>query len=209
MIKIVRVRFCDQCGDPLAKKCKNCLKHPERKLKVVELYDFPTPLKVAECGCCILLQCQRPGCSNTFWRYIKLRGKEKKSRARNFVCGTTCAAAVANSCKAQKVAVSCSYCGKVKQIQPSVFKLRRHFFCSSEHHYLWQQKQSAEAIKQDERRAMVECPHCKVIVECEETSKVYFGNAGAYRCLPSGHVFKINGKDPAEAISRPHSLVAA
>ena len=69
--KVQRIRSCVQCGDLLALKCKTCLKHPDRKPRVVELYDWPQVLKTAECGCCIQFQCQLPGCTKTRWTCVR------------------------------------------------------------------------------------------------------------------------------------------
>ncbi len=170
--RIQRIRSCSQCGEILAQRCDKCLSHPERKPRIVELYDWPEILQTGHCGC-LLIQCQRPGCTNKKWRYAKLHNKEGKSESKNFCCSPKCAALVANMSKVAKIEVKCSYCNATKMVWPSILRLRREIFCRRDHHYLWvcQQNFNRRIAKRDkyekeELLQLLHCPECRTEVEC-------------------------------------------
>lgn len=147
MIHYVKIRFCSQCRSPLPQKCAGCLKHPDREPKVIELYDFPKPLKISECGCCVLLRCQRPGCTTTFWRSTRNNVVKGRSRHATFICGGKCRAIMANAGRQTSVMLSCGYCKKQVKRQPAQIPLNRVVYCNPECWYKWLREQTEEDHK--------------------------------------------------------------
>lgn len=180
LFKVQYIRSCSQCGDVLPQKCEQCKVHPDRKPRIIELFDWPQILQTGPCGCCIQIQCQRPGCSTKFWRYVRLHSKTGKATSRNVVCGKACAIALAGSAKAKKVEAPCAYCGAVKTLVPSILKVRRHIFCNPSHHYLWVRKMRFEAIEAaraaleaEDDAALLFCAVCRDVVECKRSGRLY------------------------------------
>lgn len=175
---VQRIRSCSQCGDVLPQKCGGCLAHPDRKPRIIELYDWPPILATGPCGC-LLIQCQAPDCTNKRWRYPFLKNKEGKSVAKTFCCSPKCATTIANSAKAKKIKVNCAYCEKLKEVWPSVLKARRNIYCKPECHYLHMRKMAFEAKEgqkiietQMNKAALLACEgSCKDITEHTEISR--------------------------------------
>ena len=192
VFRVQRIRSCVQCGSVLGLKCGKCVKHPGRKLRVIELFDWPEILRTAQCGCCIEISCQLPGCKKTIWKYIRLRGKEKKSVARKLYCSNACAARAAGLSIKTRVRVPCAYCGKIVEKQQWALKLRNYVYCKQECHYL-HVRQLAFDAKKDAREkenrgqgslALLECWNgCKDITEHVLISEPNRGTTNyKYRC---------------------------
>lgn len=186
--KIQRIRSCTQCKSILPVKCEKCVSHPERKPTVVELYDWPEILETGPCWCCIRIRCQLSGCTNTPWKYVKLRSRTGKTTAKSLFCSHTCSAKAAGATRANSVKLPCSYCSKPVSKRPSILKLRRDVYCNHECHYLNVKKQTFELkqakklaekviLEADENKALLDCIKCKSVTEHIEESK------NQYRCL--------------------------
>ena len=167
---IQKIRSCVSCGKVLPLKCSGCAEHPGKPV-VIELYDFPEPIRVGPCGC-LLLRCERPGCGNEFWRYTKLHYSKAKSKAKTFFCSQLCAAKNNGHGTKQAVKVPCEYCGTKVDRQPAELKLSRHVYCKPECCYLWRRKnkwqERQDYVKQKHRleaQVMLECLKCKDILE--------------------------------------------
>ena len=189
IFKIQRVRSCLQCGELLSRKCTRCLIHPERKPKIIELYDWPKILETGPCGC-IKIACQLLGCKNTYWRYPRLHYKTAKSVARNLYCSKKCSANAANIAKGNRaVKAFCSFCGMAKMVIPAILKVRQHVFCHSEHHYLFVRKKKAEAdyakqvIKNVDNLALLSCEG-----NCRDVTEHTMQTDCKYRCNMCGHI---------------------
>lgn len=190
VLKVQRVRACVQCGDVLSKKCDKCKKHPTRQPRIIELYDFPAPLKVAECGCCILLRCQRPGCHVTFWRSTKNNAVKGKSRHATFVCSGRCRSITANAGRKTSILLPCGWCEKPVSRQPAQIPLKRIVFCKPVCWYLYRTREAARrnAIKRepsllDPAAADLQCEgKCRAITEHVEIAP------NRYRCRTCSHV---------------------
>ncbi len=189
---VQRIRSCVQCGEILSQKCDKCQAHPNRKPQIIELFDFPPVLATAECKCCIKLRCQREGCQNTFWRYIRLHYSVAKARSRNFYCSSTCAAKASPATKSTSIDTPCAYCGKIVAKQPAILKLRRHVFCNPSHHYLFVKKSRFDADKgkkiierEMEKQALLQCGNgCKDITLHEEVGYTHT----KHKCMKCGFV---------------------
>ena len=147
MSHTIRVSYCVQCETLLPRRCVKCVKHPDRKPRVVELYGVPEVLATAECGCCVRLRCQRPGCFKTMWR-----PKKDLARLKNHLCSVACRQAVVAAAKvSMRVSVPCACgCGKTVSRPKSNIKTERVYF-SQLHHYAHRQVLKAQARRAEER----------------------------------------------------------
>jgi hypothetical protein len=122
------VCFCIQCEEKLPDLCAKCLKHPDRKPRVVEIYDAPTILKTNECGC-VGFKCARKVCTNPklVWRHPKADGT---LGYKNHFCSPECVRAeTAEAKKAKRVTMPCSCpCRRPITRPASMMKAKRVYF---------------------------------------------------------------------------------
>lgn len=126
-LKIQHVRVCQQCRDVLPVKCEKCVKHPERKPRVVEIFDAPEILETLKCGC-VGFKCQRPDCPKMVYRKLKRDGTLE---LHNHFCSRSCNSFMTASSKpSNAVSLPCSNgCGTVVKRPPSKVKLARFIYC--------------------------------------------------------------------------------
>ena len=129
-MKVCRVRWCVQCEEILSKKCVRCIKHPDRKPRIVELIGTVNIIETGPCGC-VRFSCQRVGCPKTMWRHLRLSGKTSYA-VRNHFCSTSCCAATTADKKRLARPMICAYppCGRVRLVQRSELKGKTRIFCS-------------------------------------------------------------------------------
>lgn len=145
-MKVQRIRFCVQCEEALPRRCAKCVKHPDRRPRVVELFGVPAVLATNECGC-VKIRCQRPGCLRTMWRHPLADGTLAR---RNHFCSPACGRAVTAAAKrAARVAAPCS-CGCGRQVVRPASNMRaQRAYYSQRCHYLHR----AALLAQARRRA--------------------------------------------------------
>lgn len=141
-MKIQRVRWCVQCECMLAKRCLQCVKHPGRKPRVVEIFDAPPVIATNECGC-VKIRCQRPGCLSTMWRHPRADGTLGN---KNHFHSPACVRVVTAQAKvAKRVTVPCSDgCGRTVTRPTSNMKAKNVFF-SQLCHFRWRVAAQAQA----------------------------------------------------------------
>lgn len=106
-MKIQRICWCVQCEEILPRKCSKCVRHPDRKPRIVELYGVPPVLDTNACGC-VLLRCQRDGCIKTMWRHPRADGT---LGYKNHFCSPECVRIVTAAARvAKRITAECS-CG--------------------------------------------------------------------------------------------------
>lgn len=173
--KVQRIRSCVQCGEMLSLKCKACVKHPERKARVLEFYDWPGILKTAECGCCIKIACQGAGCVQTVWRNSK-HNRGGKSISKAFYCSVTCSARSMAAARCTRQTVPCAYCTKPVVKKSYALKTWTQSFCNNSCYFLFRAKAKHDAaeVKKVEPVdvGMLQCQGpCKDITEHDTPSE--------------------------------------
>ena len=125
-VKVQRVCYCIQCEEMLPKRCKKCVKHPDRRPRVVEIFDAPPVLATNECGC-VKIRCQRPGCLQTMWRHPRADGTlGNKNHFHDPACVRIVTAAAK---RAARVTVVCTCgCGRTVTRSLSLMKAKRVYF---------------------------------------------------------------------------------
>ena len=135
-MKVQRVRFCRQCQELLPTRCSKCIVHPERKPRIVSIYDSPPILATGPCGC-VKISCQYAGCKakRFMWRRLKHDGTLAQH---NHYCTQECARADIAQARTTRVTVTCSYkkCGVKFERKPSEVKGMRHAFHTPKCFYL-------------------------------------------------------------------------
>ncbi len=188
--KVQRIRSCVQCGDMLSLKCKACTAHPNRKPRVIELYDWPEVLKTAECGCCIQIRCQATGCVKTRWCNTKWNTQGKQPSKR-FFCSIPCSSRTISSDRCKKQTVPCAYCTKPVSKKSYEVKTWTKSFCNKTCYAIYRAKakhDAKEAVRKaldgDGSEALLQCAgKCRgAITEHTATSKT------TARCVPCGAV---------------------
>lgn len=173
VFKVQRIRSCVQCGDVLGLKCKNCIKHPERKPRVIDFYDWPEILKTAECGCCIQIRCQADGCGKLVWRNAK-HNRGGKAISKAFYCSISCSARSMAMARCKRQSVPCAYCSKM--VVKKMFSLKTwvRSFCNNTCYFLFRAKTKHEAkmaAKEDEEaRALLWCEKCRDVTDHDSTN---------------------------------------
>lgn len=161
--KIQRIRYCVQCKETLPLKCLNCVKHPNRRPRVIERHDWPEIIKTAECSCCIKIRCEALGCVQTMWRHTG-HVKGGKSMNKRFFCSKICFHRSIRN--AQRVTVPCAYCRKL--VEKKVSRTWTHSFCHQTCYVLYRAKtahQAREAKKKDNNLGLLWCHSCRAINE--------------------------------------------
>lgn len=172
VFKVQRIHSCTQCGTVLGLKCKACVKHPDRKPQSIELYGYPTPLKVAECGCCVLLPCQRDTCKKTFWRFVA-KYKTRLTRAKGLYCSHLCSCLSMSESRKTRTAVRCAWheCSTMVERKLSQLSLFKHSFCRPDHKVLFYAKirhDEIQALVKKMKSDMVGLLYCKKCVDVTE-----------------------------------------
>lgn len=200
-LHVQRLRFCSQCEEPLSDKCAKCLKHPNRKPRTIELFNFPEVIKTAECGCCVYIQCQRDPCVNKFWRCVTKNYAVGKTQARKVVCKSCAPLTGSDSRKITSVSVQCSCgCGSKVSVQQAKFKVQRYSYVSKKHMY---DHRRQETFK-DEMAAAFICYGPKCHGEIQDHEWV----GGRYKCTACGIVVKAPSTSKINAITPKESTQA-
>lgn len=163
--RVQRICWCVQCEERLPDRCEKCVKHPDRRPRVVEIYDAPPVLATNECGC-VKIRCQRDGCLSTMWRHPRADGTlGYKNHFHEPACVRVVTAAAR---KAQRVTRNCS-CGCGKKITRPASNMRaKQTYFSQLHHF-----QHRVALKSEARRArekfdvqakVCDSPRCRGVV---------------------------------------------
>lgn len=182
LFKIQRVRSCVQCGDLLPLKCAKCVKHPARKPRIIELYEWPEILETAPCGC-FKIACMLPGCTKTMWRIRKF--KHGLAEQKHFFCEQRHAQRFHAQQKRNSVVVACEECKT--RIERIPAKIKARMFCKPECWYIYQKRKQAEAkagqqiiAKALDRHEMLTCRRCREITEHKPVLR------GISECLACG-----------------------
>ncbi len=179
-IKLQRVCWCIQCETMLPRKCAKCVKHPDNKPRVVELYGVPAVLDTNECGC-VKIRCQRDGCTKTMWRHPKADGTlGHKNHFHDPECVRIATAAARVS---KRITVICS-CGCGRTVTRPASNLRaKHSYFSQKCHFTHRVQMKSDARRKDENLDIQSkfCPSktCKVVTD---HIKLPTGLFGCVRC---------------------------
>lgn len=166
-IKVQRIAYCTQCECLLPKRCTKCVAHPDRKPRIVEIYDAPKILKTNECGC-VGFRCQRVECMNTrlVWRHPRADGT---LGFKNHFCSPECVRIVtAAARKAKRITETCSCgCGRTVTRPASCMRAKHTYFsqlCHFRHRtQLAAERKEARRLLEaklaalEARRATLEC----------------------------------------------------
>lgn len=125
-MKIQLIRWCRQCECLLPRRCLACIKHPERKPRVVELYGMPPILYRNSCGC-VGFKCQRVGCLQIAYFHPRADGTLGK---KNRFCSPACVRADTAAAKvAKRVTTPCADgCGRLVSRPASDMKAKHSYF---------------------------------------------------------------------------------
>jgi hypothetical protein len=164
MLKIQRIRWCVQCECPLPLKCARCVKHPNRKPKIQDVYDWPPILATRDCGC-IQIACQREGCTAKMWRHVPSASKrDGKCRYRNQFCSPRCSSIAGNAGRLNRKEVSCAECSKKLIRKAYNLKTWKHSFCGPKCRMIFYRKEmyeSKERARRAEENPVTQMLYCK------------------------------------------------
>lgn len=128
MTKVQRICWCVQCEELLPSKCEKCIKHPDRKPRIVEVYGAPPIIETNKCGC-VGFKCQRNACTNPdlVWRHPKADGT---LGFKNHFCSPACVRAVTSEAhRACRVEVPCDCgCGRICMRRKSELRSKGVYF---------------------------------------------------------------------------------
>lgn len=182
--KVQYIRSCKQCGTVLSMKCKACVKHPDRKPTIVEVYDWPPILATCPSGDCIQIACQKPGCTGKPWR-SRSHTRGGKMKSAHMYCTRQCnLSMIALSKRIARVKVPCGWCRAPVERTESQLKLLKSAYCRPDHYFLFLKKavhEAKQALKAETSpdRALLHCVKCKDVTEHKAPSK---GNAICLTC---------------------------
>lgn len=185
--KIQHIRFCKQCRELLPTKCAKCIVHPERKPRVVAIYDSPPILATGPCGC-VKIACQFEKCSRKrfMWRRLKADGSLAQH---NHYCTPDCARDDIASARTTRVMVTCAYvpCSKKKERKACEVKNMRSMCCSPACGYLQRKVETAAKRKAalsakngTDGRSLMWCENCDDATDHMEVSR------STARCVKCG-----------------------
>lgn len=189
--KIQRIRSCVQCGDVLGLKCMACVKHPNRKPKIVEVYDWPTILETCPSGDCLKISCQRPGCVGTMWR-SRSHTRGRKMKYETMYCSRECNIAALAKARDTRVTVPCGWhaCNAKVQRKASTLKTFKRAFCRPDHYFLTLRREAHDARegkrlaeKGDDGRSLMECEG-----KCSDVTDHIQAGRSLAKCVPCGTV---------------------
>lgn len=183
--RVQKIRSCVQCGDVLSLRCAGCVKHPERKPRVLEYYDWPEIIKTAECGCCIQIRCQLNGCTKTMWRNVK-HNRESRAVSKHFFCSPRCAGSSVGLSRVNRKKVPCAYCGTPVMKKMYDLKSFKNAFCHRTCYALYRSKtnheESLAKFRDEEERALLQClGKCRGMITEHHTPK-----KGPAKCTACG-----------------------
>lgn len=204
VFRVQKVRSCVQCGDVLALKCGACAKHPERRPRVLEVYDWPEVLKTAECGCCIKIRCQLEGCTQTMWRNIK-HNRAGKAASRGSFCSIRCSARSMAAARVTRETVPCDWCARPVVKKSYALKTWKKSYCNRTCYFLRRAKDqhgAAEAkrlaAKEDSKLAMLECRgRCRTVTEHTTTG----ASSAMCRACGTARTTRTSSMDCSETMS--------
>lgn len=145
--------FCQNCRTkfmPNLTTCPKCIVNPERKPRIVVLYDAPEILDTISSSTKtftspqleavkrlldrhVFFRCQRPTCTNLVCRRVNKNGTLD---IQNHFCSTKCRDAVTGAARITRVKVPCANeCGRQIERQQSDLKLAKHVYCSHQCQY--------------------------------------------------------------------------
>ncbi len=183
--KVQKIRSCVQCGDLLSLKCKSCAIHPERKPRVIDLYDWPPILATGPCGC-IKILCQAEGCGKTTWRNPSRCGRGGKATSKKLFCSYLCSTRTLAAAKNIRQKVPCAYCEKITIRKSYLLKIWALSFCNRSCYFLHRAKKSHEAKEAaiaekrgTDGRALLQCGKCRDVTEHREINA---NNAKCEKC---------------------------
>lgn len=163
--KVQYIRSCVQCGDILSKKCGGCTKHPNRKPRITEIYDWPPILATGPCGC-IQIKCQRAACGNLAWRS---RGHQSiMSRFKSAFCSRKCNSIANFENRKNRLTVKCAWhlCDTKIERKCSILKTFKHSYCRKDHYYLARKKMAYDITeRQTVSRSLYYCSKCRDVTE--------------------------------------------
>lgn len=175
------IRWCTQCEEQLPTRCAKCIKHPDRKPRVVEIFDAPTIIKTNECGC-VGFKCQRNKCTapGLVWRHPRADGT---LGYKNHFCSPNCVRLVTAAARvAKRVTLPCS-CGCGKMLTRPASNMRsKYIYFSQKHHYDHRVQLKAafrrETIPEDVQAFVCTSKTCRG--EIIDHTRV---RAGVYKCV--------------------------
>lgn len=167
IFKVQRIRSCVTCGDVLALKCKACIKHPNRRLRILDFYDWPPIIKTAECGCCIQFRCQAEGCPKTRWAYTK-HDRGGKAVAQKFFCSISCSALTLAKSRTMRQMVPCAWDQKLVEKKSFAIKTWKQSFCNRSCYFLWRAKEKHETKERAKlvEKALENIQSKKMVLQC-------------------------------------------
>ncbi len=179
-MSIQRISYCTQCECPLPKKCSSCVKHPDRKPRIVEIFDAPPVLSINSCGC-VQIQCQRAGCHARVWRHPRADGTLGN---KNHFCSPACVRLVTAQAKvAQRVTAPCSCgCGRTVTRSNSLMRAKRVYFsqvCHFRHRVAL--KAAARRVKEADVQAF-QCASPRCRGEITDHTRLASGLYDCVRC---------------------------
>lgn len=156
-LKIQYVRFCQTCKTQLGLNCRACVRHPERKPKVLTYYEIPPILEVCPCRAGVRIACQRLGCTKTSWHHIKHQ-KAGKIAAKNLFCSRQCALAhIVAARLATRIKAPCGYCHKIIERPPGEVKNFKAIYCHREHYTLARIKATHLEQECEDGKSLLQC----------------------------------------------------
>ncbi len=187
--KVQHIRFCKQCRELLPTKCEKCLVHPERRPRIVSIYDAPPILATGPCGC-VKLACQLEKCTRKRFMWRRLKADESLAQ-HNHYCTAQCGRDDIAAARNTRVMVTCAYkpCSKQKERKACEVKNMRSMCCSPECGYLQRKVETAKrraAAVADKRGTFVWCEKCKDATDHADISKTMA------RCTKCGVVKNMN-----------------
>lgn len=187
-VRVIREWACSKCGDPLNPLCPKCVKHPNRKPKIVAEYSLPTESEVCnKCGHGVRIVCQvdpslRPAdCKRVVWRAYS--NASRKRVLKDLFCGKHCASIMTGVSRRSRQTFLCANpkCNKEKGKRKS-FELRtgylktvasEHYCCTScrwIHHRIKRLTEQKERLDYSSRQ-LFSCPSAKCRGEVTEHVK--------------------------------------
>lgn len=187
------VLFCTQCEEKLPRRCTKCVKHPDRKPRVVELFGVPPVINTNSCGC-VLLLCQRDGCGKTMWRHPRADGTLGK---KNHFHDQECVRIVTSAARiAKRITADCSCgCGRSVTRPASNMRAKYAYFsqkCHFRHRTVLAAKNKKELEHKNPSRdtGLLYCVKCR---DVEEHTIQYRKPAVCLKCQSTRSVPESSG----------------
>ena len=182
MIKFQKIKWCVQCRELLPLKCAKCVRHPNRKPKVQDVYNWPPILETRDCGC-VRIGCQKEGCKNTMWRHTT-SGRNGMCRKERQFCSRSCAAQQYGKVIFKQVEVPCGWCKKKVFKRLSEIKTHANSFCSKACLFMFMRKDKHEKEESENSKALLICDGPKHRGEITEHVVI---KRDLYECVGCGY----------------------